>query len=158
MVPVIRLVAGLALVAHSVVAGGTGNSLSTGCVSGECENGQGVFVYSSGLVYDGEWKDGTRHGNGVQTYTTGKYDGEWMQNTRHGKGAITYMSGDTYDGEWQYDKRHGQGVFTWADGTSYVGEYRDDQMHGKHRDEKAATTGSAPPAVSVGIAGRPLFV
>jgi hypothetical protein len=40
-------------------AGGGGE-----CTAGDCENGVGTFEYTSGGLYDGEWSDGYRHGQG----------------------------------------------------------------------------------------------
>ena len=35
------------------------------CVDGDCVNGKGAMVYSTGLKYTGGFKDGVRHGEGV---------------------------------------------------------------------------------------------
>ena len=34
------------------------------CVEGDCANGKGTMVYSTGHKYTGEFKDGVRHGEG----------------------------------------------------------------------------------------------
>ena len=36
--------------------------------SGNCMKGQGVFVYSSGAIYTGDWEQGKRNGKGKMTY------------------------------------------------------------------------------------------
>lgn len=56
-------------------------------------------------VYEGLWKDGKRHGYGVQRYGVGtssvsSYNGEWQENVRHGRGIMTYASGNKYEGYW----------------------------------------------------------
>jgi hypothetical protein len=56
--------------------------------------------YSNG-VYDGEWKDGVRHGQGKMKDQSGEYDGEWLDGKRHGQGVMKYSNGDVYDGKWQ---------------------------------------------------------
>lgn len=58
-----------------------------------------MYTYLSGTVYDGEWKDGKKHGRGAMTFGNGdKYDGEWKRGKEHG-GVWTSVEGDTYDGE-----------------------------------------------------------
>jgi hypothetical protein len=75
-------------------------SKKEGCISGDCENGQGTYVYDNGEKYVGQWKD-----EGF-----------------HGQGTFTYASGSKYVGEWKDDNRNGQGTSTYADGGKYVGE------------------------------------
>ena len=41
--------------------------LKVGCVSGDCEDGIGTYKYATGNKYEGEWKDGKRHGKGTLT-------------------------------------------------------------------------------------------
>ena len=43
-----------------------------------------------------------------------QYDGEWKDGKKHGRGVFTWADGRKYDGEWK-DARS-DGVFTWADG------------------------------------------
>ena len=48
------------------------------CISGDCVNGQGIFTYSNGEKYEGEWKDGEKNGQGTYTFPNGdKYVGEY---------------------------------------------------------------------------------
>ncbi len=35
-------------------------------------NGHGVFFYKDGSKYEGEWKDGLKHGKGIDFYSNGK--------------------------------------------------------------------------------------
>ncbi|MGQ8336077.1 hypothetical protein ACUNWD_05955 [Sunxiuqinia sp. A32] len=37
-------------------------------ISGDCKNGTGTYQYGEGTVYEGQWKDGKRHGKGKMTY------------------------------------------------------------------------------------------
>ncbi|KAL7490407.1 hypothetical protein ACHAWT_000009 [Skeletonema menzelii] len=45
-------------------------------------------------VYEGEWKDDKKHGNGTYKWATGTsyYEGEWKGDKRNGKG--TYKRSD----------------------------------------------------------------
>ena len=50
----------------------------TGCIEGDCQNGQGNMIFSYGAKYVGEWKDGKCNGQGTMTYSDGDiYVGEW---------------------------------------------------------------------------------
>ena len=43
----------------------------TGCVEGDCVNGQGTYSYRSGSRYVGEFKYGKRNGKGTLTRADG---------------------------------------------------------------------------------------
>jgi hypothetical protein len=75
------------------------------CISGDCRNGRGIFVYPSGAKYIGDFKDGEIHGIGVCYYTDGsKYQGEWQNRYPHGKGTKTYADGYRHTGLWYKGK------------------------------------------------------
>ena len=76
-------------------------SIGSGCVSGDCINGYGTFIWENGDKCVGEWKNLLVHE--IATLTFGK--GEW--------------EGDKYSGEWENDKKHGLGTYTWNSGAKY---------------------------------------
>jgi len=110
-----------------------------------------------GLIYDGEWKDGLRHGQGIEEMVLGKtkirFEGAFLNDSRHGFGIYSssdghryegqYRSGKqhgygketlrvgTYEGEWKEGKYNGRGTFVWKDGHRYVGGFRDNREHGE---------------------------
>lgn len=43
------------------------------CLSGDCENGYGTYIYPSGDIYVEEYKDGKRNGQGTYTFPDGKF-------------------------------------------------------------------------------------
>ncbi len=46
--------------------------------------------YVDGSVYQGEFKDGMRHGKGKLTKMDGEvYEGDWVDGKKHGKGVLT---------------------------------------------------------------------
>ena len=59
-----------------------------------------------------------------------KYDGEYKNGMKHGWGTYVYHSGATYVGEWENDMENGRGTFTLIDGTVYIGEFKDGKFHG----------------------------
>jgi hypothetical protein len=56
------------------------------CIEGDCVNGQGTFAYSNDETYEGSWKDGKKHGMGVEGTPGGeKKKGYWLHNLYVGK-------------------------------------------------------------------------
>ena len=56
--------------------------------------------------YVGYWKEGLRHGKGVFYYSNGsKYEGDWFKNLKHGPyGVFTFEDGTTYEGPFENDR------------------------------------------------------
>ena len=49
------------------------------CIEGDCENGQGAYVFTDGSSYSGNWKDGFPEGSGTLKYINGSVDeGIWQ--------------------------------------------------------------------------------
>lgn len=66
--------------------------------------GFGKYCYTSGNIYEGDWKNDIKEGKGVLTFSTGDiYDGNWLTNKRDGYGIYIYNSGDRYYGVWKGD-------------------------------------------------------
>lgn len=61
-------------------------------------------------IYDGEWSEGKRHGDGIAYYKSGCYEGQWQDNRRNGVGTMTFNDGSYYIGEWNNDLFHGIGA------------------------------------------------
>lgn len=56
-------------------------------------------VHEDSSIYEGEWKDGRKHGYGIYYYGEGdKYEGWWQNGCHHGRGKYTWENGDVYDG------------------------------------------------------------
>ena len=52
-----------------------------------------THTYSTGSVYEGEWKGGMRHGKGKMTYRNGMYEGGWKDDKIYGFGVKTFENG-----------------------------------------------------------------
>ncbi|HND88673.1 MAG TPA: hypothetical protein PK971_10105, partial [Saprospiraceae bacterium] len=79
--------------------------LSAQCITGDCKNGKGTYVYPSGAKYVGEFRNGEINGVGVCYYTNGsKYSGEWRDRFPEGKGTKTYSDGTKRTGSWKKGK------------------------------------------------------
>ena len=81
------------------------------CVAGDCENGVGKLIFSSGASYAGRWKNGKYHGQGRYVDDSGvQYVGEWKDGLLNGHGTFTGNDNSSYVGEWKDGTRHGKGV------------------------------------------------
>ena len=96
-------------------------------------HGEGTLTFSNGAKYVGKFRDGKFHGQGTATSANGdKYVGEFKDGKRNGQGTYTFAkSGNKYVGEWKEGKGHGQGTLTFANGNKYVGEFKDDKKNGQ---------------------------
>ena len=96
------------------------------------DNCFGTYTYGSGDfegdVYEGEWKDNLKHGQGTYTWSNGiKYVGEWKNDLRNGQGTQTFPRGDKYVGEFKDGRWHGRGTYTFDDGSSRDGYFMKDK-------------------------------
>lgn len=92
---------------------------------------EGEFA-GEGEIYDGEYKDGMKHGRGKLRMANGDvYEGEFKEDQMHGRGMIKYQNGDTFDGKFQNGVKNGRGVFKSKLGAIYDGEYSDDLRNGR---------------------------
>ncbi|MEM1325171.1 MAG: caspase family protein [Bacteroidota bacterium] len=72
------------------------------CQSGDCQNGDGVYVLPSGAKYYGGFKDGEIHGHGICKYPDeSQYDGQWQYRFPDGRGTMTYADGSSRSGYWK---------------------------------------------------------
>jgi hypothetical protein len=101
------------------------------CIEGDCVNGRGSMVYSTGHKFTGGFKDGVRHGEGIMLLPGDrKIVGVW-ENGELVEGTATLSDGSIYEGQWQFRERNGQGTLTYPDGRKYIGEFKSDQRHGQ---------------------------
>nr|WP_294907998.1 caspase family protein [uncultured Lacibacter sp.] len=112
---------------NGLVSGGT-----TGCISGDCKNGYGKYVYSNGY-YEGYFKNGFRNGNGKYYFDIGDfYVGNFSDNKFNGKGTYYYTNGQRYDGEWKEQRYHGKGQLFNTDGMPENGYYEAGKFLGEN--------------------------
>ena len=87
------------------------------CVKGNCQNGYGTFKYRSGATYQGNFRNGQIHGQGILYFSNGdKYIGQWKNRYREGKGKLTFHNGDVYQGNFIRNEFNGHGVIEFANG------------------------------------------
>lgn len=104
------------------------SSTYEGDVKNGLRHGIGVFTSpGSEAVYSGEWFEGLRHGAGTIDFKSGaRYEGSFQNGFKHGKGKMSYPSGNFYEGEWKFDKKDGYGTMHWATSKEkYYGDWKD---------------------------------
>lgn len=111
------------------------NGVCSGQYLGEIDSqmvpdGFGTFQCSS-YNYSGDWRQGLRHGRGVQVFSNGDtYIGQWRRDQRHGEGQLLWRTGRRYSGQMEAGRMHGQGEMTWPSGDVYVGHWEADSRQG----------------------------
>jgi hypothetical protein len=95
------------------------------------------YVYNSstgrGETYQGDFKNGLRHGHGVKTSDNqDRYEGDFRDNFENGFGSFyEYESRDTYVGHWLNGKKHGKGIETeFKTRRIYDGNFYNGYRHG----------------------------
>jgi hypothetical protein len=102
---------------------------SMGCVSGNCQNGLGVFVYADSSEYYGEWKNGKRDGKATLSKKDGtKILGIWENEEPTGNTTIIYPNKDRYIGAVKNELPNGKGLFykynaNYKDKTTLAGNF-----------------------------------
>jgi len=82
--------------------------------------------------YNGEWKDGTMHGQGRMIYADGwEYVGGWKNGTMDGQGTLNHPDGTVYEGQWNAGRMHGLGKLTYPDGWQFIGQWIDGKIQGQ---------------------------
>jgi len=81
------------------------SNLQAQCISGDCKNGKGIYLYPSGAKYIGHFVNGECSGIGVCYYADGsKYQGNWAKRFPEGHGIKTYTDGTVRNGYWKQGK------------------------------------------------------
>ncbi|KAM3920920.1 MORN repeat-containing protein 1 [Leptodactylus fuscus] len=97
-----------------------------GDVQRQLRHGYGIYVYANSFFrYEGEWKDGKKHGHGKLLFRDGSYyEGEFVRGEITGNGRRYWAAlGNTYSGEFQDGELHGHGLMKCQDGGRYEGEF-----------------------------------
>ena len=128
-----------------------GTDVQSGCLSGDCQNGQGVFAYPDGSKYEGHFLEGKFQGNGIFFFANGdKYVGNFKESYPDGAGTRFLKDGSQETGDWKQgefvgaslvqsgkvgcvdgDCADGQGTYVYKGGAAkYVGSFQNEVPHG----------------------------
>lgn len=104
------------------------------CVSGNCVNGIGTFVFKNGVKSIGTWKDGRLwSGTGLLIYENkDAYYGGVQDNLADGKGKTTYANGKIFKGTFSHGKTtDGEGyLYFLSDSSKYEGTLVNGKFNG----------------------------
>ena len=85
------------------------------CISGDCINGYGTYVWASGNKYIGNWKNYKREGAGNSSSPAGdKFIGTWHNNEKV-EGSYTFPNGAVYVGTYKADGKELNGTISLRD-------------------------------------------
>lgn len=114
-----------------------------GCISGDCKNGFGAFIYPYGDKYIGNWKDGKLNGQGTWINTDkSKTVGNWENDFQNGVFEVFNADGSLSHKEvWVKGKgllksecegncENGWGTYVWEDGNRYEGNWKNGKKNG----------------------------
>lgn len=83
-------------------------------------DGRGTYSDFSGIVYQGEWKNGLIDGLGTIRWPGGaEYIGDLRDGKVSGRGRYIDVTGEIFDGDFIDGSRHGIGTTTLPNGNSY---------------------------------------
>lgn len=73
--------------------------------------GKGKLITARGDTYEGNFKNGFKHGQGKIVYRNGtsQYEGDWYYNKIEGKGVLIDDFGNKYEGEFKDNMKNGLG-------------------------------------------------
>lgn len=115
-----------------VFLGSSTEHLSAQCLTGNCQNGSGTYLYTNGAKYNGQFTAGKPHGKGTMDYNAkSRYNGEWNNGVREGQGKMVYQNGDVYVGPFTRGRVNGDsGTMIYANGDKYTGQWVSEQPTG----------------------------
>jgi hypothetical protein len=130
-------------------------NIQSGCISGDCENGSGVFAYANGARFEGEFQEGKPNGNGKFFYEDeSTYDGSVKEGLYHGTGTLITAAGKKQSGRWEEGSfisndeissttgcvsgncNDGYGKMVMENGNAYEGNWKNGKFHGHGTLEK----------------------
>ena len=92
------------------------NDWYEGKIEGNVFTGEGKYYMSEEkLLFTGWFKNGEFDGKGLITdMITNRevYNGNWKEGKKHGEGIYRYSETEVYQGEWMYNQKHGYGSYT----------------------------------------------
>ena len=94
-------------------------------------DGKVRYTFKEGDVYEGEIdRNGLWCGNGIYCYSNGDmYVGQYKGNKRNGTGTLHLCNGSIFNGNFKDDKFH-TGTYIYSNGDKYIGEFLDNMPYG----------------------------
>ena len=107
------------------------------CISGNCEDGYGVYINDDNDRYAGFFKNGMYNGTGTLVFYGGDvYTGDFVDDMFSGKGTYIWgKNGERYFGHFEGGNRQGIGTTFYDDGTSSTDIWNDDEIYDEEVSE-----------------------
>ncbi len=97
-------------------------------------SGLGTMIWKNGQKFVGQWLNGLKHGQGLETYPENdeygrvSYKGHWEKHLMFGYGTMIWANGQNYTGLWMNSMPDGFGLLYFPDNDdsnrlSYEGEW-----------------------------------
>lgn len=100
-------------------------------------------VDDEGNVYEGELRDGVRHGTGRLEWIDGRvYEGDFREGKIHGYGKMSVPDGEVYTGTFDNEVRHGYGNLVFPNGDVYEGSFVQGLISGEGSFQEKSTGNS----------------
>uniref|UniRef100_F6YSP0 MORN repeat containing 1 n=1 Tax=Ornithorhynchus anatinus TaxID=9258 RepID=F6YSP0_ORNAN len=99
------------------------------------KHGHGKLLFKDGSFYEGDFVDGEIMGNGFRYWASSgnTYSGQFVFGELQGYGVMKYKDGGRYEGEFSRGLREGHGCLVELDGQTYQGSFHDNKKHGEGR-------------------------
>ncbi|MGS2727346.1 hypothetical protein ACU8DI_12115 [Psychroserpens sp. BH13MA-6] len=106
------------------------NTTNTSCLSGNCKDGYGTFIFEGGSKAIGFFKDGKLHGFAKFEFANGdEYNGNFENGQRSGYGIYFWKQKDEqYYGQWKNGRQHGYGYYVNEGETVQAGIYSEGKL------------------------------
>jgi hypothetical protein len=92
-------------------------------------NGDGLYIFSQGNIYLGNFSMGRFSGFGTYVFSSGtRYVGHFSDNQRHGDGKTIFQNGSQHEGQYEFDLPHGDGYFVTVAKNRFVGKFIDGNL------------------------------
>ncbi len=137
------------------------STVHAGCEKGDCTNGPGIYAWTDGSNYAGNFLNGKFHGQGTYSWADGKkYTGGFKNDKRNGRGTYTWPNGASYKGEWEGGKKAGYGIYTFPDGRKSIGIWENGSLSQEMEEAEvnkllAPKPEQGPPAATAVAASPP---
>ena len=101
------------------------------------KKGRGGFIFKNNEIKNyywiGYWENNKREKYGKFFNDKGKliYEGDYKNDLKNGEGIYYYNNGDKYEGEWVNGIREGKGIFYWKNGDKWEGYFHNDLLDGE---------------------------
>ena len=101
------------------------------CIVGNCENGEGTYIYKDKTKVTGQWKDRKANGTCQIFYADGAvYNGEMKDNAISGLGKLITKENVVFEGSFIKGNLNGKGKTTYPDGYELEGNFVNDTLTG----------------------------